>query len=400
MRYFIRISFLSFLLISIFQLKAQSITVENLKSQIDSIAAAYIKDFRTGYFKYSLQNKNDSLKLRGATDRKNLFERLKKFSKHEKIDFTDFELLPSESLNGKYYGLVTLSVINIRKQPKHSSELVSQALLGAPLKVLMNKNGWFLIQTPDEYLGWTDESAIHLLTRKQMDDWRGAKKVIFKNAFGFVFENPEINSPHVSDVVMGDVFRIIGKKNNFYNVKFPDGRSGFIPVSECADYNKWFNEKIVDVAEVLSRAQEFLGVPYLWGGTSVKGFDCSGFTKTIYFMSGLILPRDASQQVKIGVEVDTSNNFKKLQPGDLLFFGRKATDSLSEKVVHVALYLGGLKYIHASGKVKINSFDPASPLFNKYRYRTFLHARRILSSINKNGVVNIQKNKFYSGVKK
>ncbi len=373
--------------------------MENLKSKIDSIASSVIKDFRVSYFKYSFANSNASSVIKGATDNKVLFDKLKIFLSNKKIDFSQFELLPSKKLNGKIYGLVNLSVINIRSKPKHSAELVSQALLGMPLKVLDEKNNWYLIQTPDKYIGWTDASAIQLLSKEEIVQWRKSTRIIFKNIYGFVFENPDLTSPHVSDVVMGDVFQKIGRQSDFYKVKFPDGRSGFIPENHCAYFKKWFGGRVFNVAELLNRAQQFVGVPYLWGGTSVKGFDCSGFTKTVYYMSGLILPRDASQQVNTGVEVDTSNNFKKLQPGDLLFFGRKATNTKPEKVVHVALYLGGLKYIHASGKVKINSLDKKSPIFNEYRFRTFLHARRIISSVNKNGVQELLKNKFYSGEK-
>jgi len=98
-----------------------------------------------------------------------------------------------------------------------------------------------------------------------------------------------------------------------------------------------------------------------------------------------------------GEPVDISQGLDNLQPGDLLFFGKRATDSTKERITHVAIYLGNGEFIHASGRVKLNSLDSQSPIFSEYRYKTFLHARRILSSIGKNGVEKISRNLFYRG---
>jgi cell wall-associated NlpC family hydrolase len=135
----------------------------------------------------------------------------------------------------------------------------------------------------------------------------------------------------------------------------------------------------------------------LWGGTSAKGMDCSGFTKMVYFLNGIVLERDASQQVNQGSLIDTQNGFDKLQTGDLLFFGEHKTDSTKERVTHVAIYLGNYQYIHEAGRVKINSFDKDASNFNEYRLKHFIRAKRILNSIDKNGISSIKRNKFYLG---
>ena len=114
--------------------------------------------------------------------------------------------------------------------------------------------------------------------------------------------------------------------------------------------------------------------------TSSKGMDCSGFTKTVYFMNGLIIPRDASQQIQAGRDVDPELNFSDLLKGDLMFFGRKATDSSGQKVTHVAIWLGNDKgeFIHSSGRVKLGSIDPESQWYDPFNKNRYLGSRRYL----------------------
>jgi cell wall-associated NlpC family hydrolase len=126
---------------------------------------------------------------------------------------------------------------------------------------------------------------------------------------------------------------------------------------------------------LVSVARGYLGIPYLWGGTSCKAFDCSGFVQTVYRMNNRELPRDANQMVKVGEPVEFGDDYKNLRRGDLLFFG-----SSPERITHVALYMGDRLFIHSSGWVHINSLDSDHPLFNEYRYSTLRAARRHLSN--------------------
>ncbi len=133
----------------------------------------------------------------------------------------------------------------------------------------------------------------------------------------------------------------------------------------------------------MATSKKLMGLPYLWGGTSTKGVDCSGFTKTIYFLNGMVIPRDASQQVHTGKQTDEDKNFKNLEVGDLLFFGRQATDSTAEKVVHVGMWIGNHEFIHSSGQVRISSISKEADNYDEYNLNRYLRSKRILKKEDK-----------------
>ena len=174
---------------------------------------------------------------------------------------------------------------------------------------------------------------------------------------------------------------------------FPDGRTAFIPADETVDYQVWMKTRELTTTNLVATAKNLLGLPYLWGGTSFKGVDCSGFTRTVYFMNGLLLPRDASQQATVGMLVDTRNGWDNLQPGDLLFFGSAARQGQPARVVHVGMWIGGNKeFIHSSGRVMIGSMEPTANNYDEGEHRRFLWARRITP---KDAVLDLRETSLY-----
>ncbi len=162
------------------------------------------------------------------------------------------------------------------------------------------------------------------MNQSEFNDWENSQKVIVTSIYGFSHSKNDIESSPVSDITAGDIFKFLGIEGKFVKVEYPDKRTAFISSNEVENYSNWLSSKKINANDVIETAKTFIGIPYMWGGTSTKAFDCSGFTKTVYFLNGVLLPRDASQQVHTGDPVDTKNGFQNLKPGDLLFFGKES----------------------------------------------------------------------------
>jgi len=341
----------------------------------------YAPDKRTAIFAVSLIDDGNRLIVKGEVDKAEAKQELiEKLASDGKVILDSIQVLPADDLGNATWGIITVSVANMRGEPRESAELVTQALMGTLVKIWKRKGGYLYIQTPDNYLGWADADQLHRVTEQEARVWNESRKVFVTSLFDMVRQQPNLTSFPVCDIVGGGVLKHLGTENGWIKVGLADGRTGFLPSSSAIDYNEW-GTKVKPLPDNIERTGKFLmGVPYLWGGTSVKGVDCSGFTKTVFLLNGMALNRDANQQAEQGVEVEPGKNFENLKKGDLLFFGRKAENGKPERIVHVGIYLGNKEYIHSSGRVRINSFDPASPLFNEYNFNRFVRARRVIAS--------------------
>lgn len=364
-----------------------SLLVTGLKGVNESIKKQYAPDKRVAIYDIELDYTNDKIIASGETDSKIGYQKLLDSLKSLDIDFINqIRVLPDTIIGNKMYAIAKNSVINIRSEPKHSAELGTQGLLGMPLKVLDKKGDFYRIQTPDKYISWVDKGGIHRMNKGEYDNWNNRKKVIFTKNFGYVYAEKNENSEIISDITLGGILKFKGLSNDFFEVEYPDKRTGFLKRDEAIDYESWMLNFPTSQESIEKIAKSMIGFPYLWGGTSSKGMDCSGFTKMTYLLNGFVIPRDASQQINAGKIIDNDLNFSGLEKGDLLFFGTKATEEKKQRVVHVGIWLGNekMEFIHASGNVHLSSIDKNQPNYDEFNKNRYLGSRRYLGIKDKN----------------
>jgi len=305
-------------------------------------------------------------------------------------------LLCCAAAQAQEYGVVNISVCNMRETADFDAEMVSQALLGTPVHVLSiseNGNPWPQVQTPDQYTGWVHYAAITRMTREEYHAWNAAPKAVVTALSGIVYAAPSARSATVSDVVGGDRLRLLGRKGCWLHVAFPDGRTGYVSRDIAQEEAQWRKHLDQSPAAILHTAQSMLGFPYIWAGMSPKGMDCSGFVRAVLFLHDIILPRDAGPQSTVGVRID---NQAALAPGDLVFFGRWREDG-TPRVSHVGFYLGDGRFIHSMGLVQIGSFKPEDPLYDAFNTGRYLFGTCFLPYIDiHEGINTTLSNPYYA----
>lgn len=274
-------------------------------------------------------------------------------------------------------GLVNLSAANLRSEPAQSAELATQATYGTPVTILKEQGSWLLVELPDGYLAWAERDVIVPMATEEMERWRDSQRLIVTSinethmiadsTAGFVPDNI------VTDLVLGCILEG-GEPEpgaTFAGAMLPDGRLGYVLSSEVEPLDRWA-EQVYDPQMILSTVYSLMGVPYLWGGTTTKGVDCSGLVKVAFFAGALILPRNASQQARCGIAVDYHSP-SLFEPADLLFFSPEDQPE-SNRITHVAIYDNDSMYVHSSGRVRVNCFNPDG---NHYLDRPVKRAVRI-----------------------
>lgn len=284
----------------------------------------------------------------------------------------------------KNYGIVNFSANYMREYPDYTSELGNQCLMGTVVEILEQKRYWIKIKSPEPYTGWVTDLGVTRISESEAKKYLKSKRYICISKYSEIFSEPCEESSLLSDFTLGNIIQcgidesgnpVI--ENGFAKVMFPDGKTGYVPVKDVEDFQTMAQKASGNPDKIISTAKAMTGTPYLWGGASVKGTDCSGLVRLSFFMNGILLPRNASDQAKSGMAVDIGAPGKRktenLKKGDLLFFGNPKTG----KVTHVGIYTGDGKFIHSSQKVRINSLYPTKE--DKYDgISKILCARRII----------------------
>jgi len=366
-------------------------SVEQLQSEINSISDRWVPDKRVGICNFTLVNGGI---LKGETLFPGAKTEVLQLLKNKNITVIDSVIVLPDTIHlEKNWGIISLSVANLRTKPAHSAELASQAIMGTPVRVLKENDEWILVQTPDNYIAWTNKSSVKQMTRSEMNYWRHADRMIFTSTYGIISGDSKLKTV-LSDLVAGAIVIKKSENQNIAEVSLPDGKTGYVSSLNWLNFNDWKDTVSTIPAKLIANGKQFMGFPYLWGGTSSKAMDCSGFSKTIYFLNGIILERDASQQFKHGKEIDITAGWENLQKGDLLFFGSKEPF----RVTHVGMYIGNSEVIHSSnsmGRVWINSLDPKSENYSDRLSSTLLGAKRIIGMPSDQGYLPVKLHSWY-----
>ncbi len=387
----IRLTYYAFVLFAVFLAVSCGEPDDKLQLEVDSITKKWVPDKREAIFNVTLTKPGSRhVILAGETNLEDAKKDLLSYFKEKDYLITDsISLLPDSSVGNQKWALVNISVAQLRYKPDNASELVSQATLGTPVKVLKRNRYWVLVQTPDNYIAWIKQLSLSFLSESDFSHWKHSKRVIYTSNYG---ELLDADNQIFSDIVEGCILQKISNNNARTKVIHPKGDTVFVYNTDIRDFDEWKNDTIYKIQELINKAKELRGIPYLWGGTSVKAMDCSGFIKTIYFSKGIILSRDASQQVLYGDSVSLADNYSHLQNGDLLFF---TTSEKSKRITHVAMYIGNNEYIQAAGRVKINSLDSTKSNFSAFRIPTLKLAKRYKGQKSQKGICKVKNHEWY-----
>ena len=368
-----------------------------LSGLIEAVRLKYVPDRRDDVFEVGVFEQDGKQMLRGVTtvpaSKRELLESV--VVKYPQI-MDEILLLPDESVGDKIYGVVNVSVADLRMAADYDAGMGTQLLLGQPVRVLQHDK-WWRVKTPEGYVAWIPEGSFTRLAKEEFNEWVNAPKIVFTDLWGYAYEEADSKKGTSSDLVFCNLLKFEGEQGAFYKVSYPDGRKAFVLKEQSMPYDEWLSTREISPEKVLEKALKFKGFPYIWGGTSSKGLDCSGFIKTVMLHFGIILRRDASQQAKTGIQVDISGGYGNLQPADLMFFGKKAEGENRERIRHVAFYMGNNLFIHAASSfVRISSLDPSSDIYDELNTTEFIRATRILGAIDTEGIWTMNKNPLYT----
>jgi len=253
--------------------------------------------------------------------------------------------------------ICTFGFIPVRNEPSEQAEMVTQLLFGDTFDIIEENEKWSHIKMHDDnYTGWINSNLIVKLLDKEVDNWIKATKWIVPAPFVKIVSEPDKTTHLIS---AGSTIYLNTAERNSFTI---GNKEYYISGSYSPDK---------PVGSIADNANALLNSPYLWGGRSFFGIDCSGLTQVVYKIAGFQLPRDASQQVELGSIVSF---VEEAVLGDLAFF-----DNEEGNITHVGLCLGKGEIIHASGCVRIDKLDHQG-IFNK-ETKSYSHKLRVIKRI-------------------
>ncbi|MEA3318069.1 MAG: C40 family peptidase [Bacteroidota bacterium] len=255
------------------------------------------------------------------------------------------------------FGIGKTTVIPVRATASEKAEMLSQILFGEIFEILSYNKKWSYIKNlNDNYEGWIDSKMCYKITKEKANEILNSDSFITSKLFSYA---RNISSKQNFIIPAGSVLPFYNKSDKSF--KLLDNKYQLSSKDDNSTNN-------ISVSEI---AKQFIGAPYLWGGKSPFGIDCSGFTQIIYKILNINIPRDAKEQVNKGTEISFLDKTKE---GDLVFF-----DNEENEIIHVGIILSENKIIHASGSVRIDKLDHQG-IYN-YEEKCYTHKLRIIKRI-------------------
>jgi gamma-D-glutamyl-L-lysine dipeptidyl-peptidase len=344
---------------------------DEVRALVEEVREQCAPDPRLAVFEVEVEIQGGRITLLGATSEPAAAQELHRRAAgitgwSEVVDRV--QLLPEAEADDRVHALVSAAVAPMMAGPSIQSTQVSQAVLGSRLIVFRREGRWLQCRGSDGYIGWIHAGYVALVDEGMARAWElGADGDLWVALDAAVAQDS------------GDVLvrlpwgaRVLREQDGI--VRLPDGRTGHAR-GEMLPLGARGLAFPLEVAAVCQSATRWLGVPYLWGGLTMGGVDCSGFVQALYRMHGCVIPRDSDQQSRAGEPVECGEDFENLRPGDLLFFAEDGA-----RCTHVAMSTGGSQIIHSSlgnGGVARNDLAGRRSYERELR-RIFLWARRMV----------------------
>lgn len=322
-----------------------------LVERVGELRARFAPDRRTTVWDVMVEGDDRSVRLTGATDAGEALPELRTAAESAGAAF-EVERLPDPSIGEAIRAVAHRSLAHLRAEPRHAAELVHQMLLGEEAMVLQSHDEWLRVRTADPYVAWVHGGSV---IRRVPSDPDGLRAWLDERRFeddawivversAFAREGPEPDAAAVCDLVQGGIVRTGEIQGNAHAIVLPDGCSGWVRGDAVVPASRLAERFPLTPAAALEHAAQFLGLPYLWGGVSEKGFDCSGFVQRACALHGFRLPRDSDQQALVGEVVDPGPDWEAVEDGDLAFFSEREDG----RVTHVGFLAAGGRLLHAS----------------------------------------------------
>ena len=346
--------------------------IRRMEELVEAVRLEYARDSRLAVFEVEVLEDDAGIAIIGATSEPAAAEEL-----HRRVALIpgdvpirdEVERLPAGDVAESPYGLVRSAVAPFLASPLVSAAILTQAVGGQRVGVLRRTGRWLLCRADDGYLGWVHQGYLHRCREVEATEWEvGSGGEL---CFSLGASVRDARGRVLARLPWGA--RVVREEGGV--VRLPDDSRGMVE-GEIVAMTELATRFPADGAAVVETATGWIAAPYLWGGVTPSGVDCSGLAQAVYRAHGVLLPRDSDLQSKFGEPLEAMEDFAGLLPGDLLFFAEGL-----HPVSHVAISRGGSRIVHASlgnGGVGCNDLLGESDFEMELR-GLFVAARRVLT---------------------